>query len=512
MPIARAAKRAAVRLGAVALAGALLAACGSGSSDGTSDSAGGKVTLTVDLFGSFGYKEAGLYAEYEKLHPNIKIKQSDTEDEQDYWKSLQTRLAGGGGLADVQGIEVGRIAAVTQQQADKFEDLKQYGADKLKDQFAEAKWAAATGKDGQILGLGTDVGPEAMCYRTDLFKQAGLPTDRAELAAEVVHLGRLSGARQGVQEEGARQERLGGQRRQPLRDHGRPGEGAVLRRLREADLREQPGGQGRLGRLRRRPPRAGLSAKLDQWSPQWNQAFSAGSFATMPCPAWMLGYIKGQAGDAGKGKWDVAKLPEGAGNWGGSYLSIPRAAKHKKEAYELIQWLTAPEQQAKLFTKQGNFPSSTGAIAKVAAAKDPYFSDAPIGQIFGDAAKAAPVQVLGVHDKSVARPDHQRAERGGAQGHLARQGLVDREEERGERDRLTRRRREVRRPAAASRRRPSRRTSGPHGSGGRSSTPGRTGLRLPLPHPPALMRGSATPRSRRGGSFAPPERSPCNDS
>jgi cellobiose transport system substrate-binding protein len=116
----------------------------------------------------------------------------------------------------------------------------------------------------------------------------------------------------------------------------------------------------------------------------------------------MLGYIKGQASDAGKGKWDIAKLPGGAGNWGGSYLSIPRAAKHKKEAYELIQWLTAPEQQAKLFQKQGNFPSATGAIAKVADAKDPYFTNAPIGQIFGDAAKAAPVQVLGVHDKNVA--------------------------------------------------------------------------------------------------------------
>lgn len=186
MPIARAARRAtrraAVRVGAVALAGSLLAACGSGGTDASSDAAGGDITLTVDLFGSFGYKEAGLYAEYEKLHPGITIKQTDTEDEQDYWKSLQTRLAGGGGLADVQGIEVGRIASVTQQQADKFEDLKRYGAADLKDEFAEAKWSAATTQDGRVLGLGTDVGPEAMCYRSDLLKQAGLPTDREELA------------------------------------------------------------------------------------------------------------------------------------------------------------------------------------------------------------------------------------------------------------------------------------------------------------------------------------------
>lgn len=87
MSVPRTALRAGVRLGAVALTGMLLAACGSGSGGASSDAAGGAVTLTVDLFGSFGYQEAGLYTEYEQLHPGIKIKQTDTEDEQDYWKS-----------------------------------------------------------------------------------------------------------------------------------------------------------------------------------------------------------------------------------------------------------------------------------------------------------------------------------------------------------------------------------------------------------------------------------------
>ncbi|WP_328393544.1 extracellular solute-binding protein [Streptomyces sp. NBC_00390] len=400
MPIARAAKRAAVRLGAAALAGALLAACGSGSSDSASDSAGGKVTLTVDLFGSFGYKEAGLYAEYEKLHPNVRIKQTDTEDEADYWKSLQTRLAGGGGLADVQGIEVGRIASVTQQQADKFEDLNTYGADKLKSQFAEAKWAAATTKDNKVLGLGTDVGPEAMCYRSDLFKKAGLPTDRAELAAKW-------STWDGYLELGKQYKK-----KAPAKSAWLDSVGSLFSIMIGQEKERYYDASGKLIWETNPALKAawdtsveaadsGLSAKLDQWSPQWNQAFAAGSFATIPCPAWMLGYIRGQAGDAGQGKWDVAKLPGGAGNWGGSYLTIPRAAKNKKEAYQLIQWLTAPEQQAKLFQKQGNFPSATGAIEQVADAKDAYFSGAPIGQIFGEAAKAAPVQVLGLHDQNI---------------------------------------------------------------------------------------------------------------
>ncbi|MEU8775460.1 extracellular solute-binding protein [Streptomyces sp. NPDC048606] len=397
---ARAVGRATVRLGAVVLTGALLAGCGSGSAPDASAGASGKVTLTVDLFGSFGFKEAGLYEEYQRLHPNVTIKQSDTQDEADYWKSLQTRISGGGGLADVQGVEVGRIASVTQQQSDRFLDLKAFGADRLKDQFAEAKWSAATTKDGRILGLGTDVGPEAMCYRTDLFKEAGLPTDREELAKRwstwdgYLELGKEYKRKAPAQSAwldsvGSLYGVMIGQEKERYYDAS----GTLVYETNPAVKTAWDASV--------KAAEAGLSAKLDQWSPQWNQAFAAGSFATIPCPAWMLGYVKGQAGDAGRGKWDVAKLPGGAGNWGGSYLAIPRAAKHKEEAYRLIEWLTAPEQQEKVFRKQGNFPSSTGAIAKIADATDPYFSDAPIGRIFGDAAKESPVQVLGVHDQNV---------------------------------------------------------------------------------------------------------------
>ncbi|MEU8620656.1 extracellular solute-binding protein [Streptomyces sp. NPDC048623] len=396
-----AAGRAAVRLGAVALAGVLLAACG-GSPEGASDGAGGEVTLTVDLFGSFGYQEAGLYAEYEKLHPGVTIKQTDTEDEADYWKSLQTRLAGGGGLADVQAVEVGRIASVAQQQSDRFEDLRKHGADGLKGQFQEAKWAAATGKNGEVLGLGADIGPEAMCYRTDLLAAAGLPTDREELARKwstwegYLGLGRqykakAAGRSAWLDSVGSLYSVMIGQQKERYYDSSGKliwDTNPALKTAWDTSVTAA---------------HDGLSAKLDQWSPQWNQAFSAGSFATLPCPAWMLGYIRGQAGDAGKGKWDIAKLPGGAGNWGGSYLAVPRAAKHKKEAYELIAWLTAPAQQARLFQKQGSFPSATAAIGQIAGATDPYFSGAPIGRIFGDAAKAAPVQVLGVHDQNVAQ-------------------------------------------------------------------------------------------------------------
>ncbi|MFG2301411.1 ABC transporter substrate-binding protein [Actinacidiphila glaucinigra] len=400
MPTARAARSATFRLGVVALAGALLAACGSGST-GTSADKDGKVTITVDLFGTFGYKEAGLYDEYERLHPGVTIEQSSTENEADYWKALQTRLAGGGGLADVQGIEVGRIASVTQQQADRFEDLGALGAADLKDDFSPAKWAAATTADGRTLGLGTDVGPEAICYRTDLFEQAGLPTDRTELAQKwatwdgYLELGRQYKAKAGAKSAwldsvGSLYSVIVGQEKERYYD-------ASGKLIYDGNAAVRTAWD-----LSVKAARDGLSAKLAQWTPAWNQAFSSGSFATIGCPAWMLGYIKGQAGEAGRGTWDIAPLPGGAaGNWGGSYLAVPKGSAHAKEAFALVKWLTAAEQQAKLFKKQGSFPSNIGAIESVRDVTDPYFSDAPIGRIFGAAAEASPVQVLGVHDGDV---------------------------------------------------------------------------------------------------------------
>jgi cellobiose transport system substrate-binding protein len=55
-------------------------------------------TLTVGLFGTFGYKESGLYDAYHQLCPNVTIKEDNVEQSADYWTRLKTRLASGSGL------------------------------------------------------------------------------------------------------------------------------------------------------------------------------------------------------------------------------------------------------------------------------------------------------------------------------------------------------------------------------------------------------------------------------
>ncbi|MFE7072849.1 ABC transporter substrate-binding protein [Streptomyces sp. NPDC057620] len=386
-----------------ALTTGLLAGCAEDSDDGSSDSdggsGGGKTTLTIGTFGVFGYKQAGLYDEYMKQNPDITIKENVTTRTDVYWPKTLTRLQAGSGTDDIQAIEVGNVAEAVQTQGDKFVDL---GKDVDKSQWLDWKTAQATTKDGKTIGLGTDIGPMAVCYRKDLFKAAGLETDRVKLAeqwkgdwSKYVDVGKeyMKKAPKGTKfvdsAASVYNAALGGESERYYDKDGNV-------------IWDKSAGVEKAWDASMEVATSNMSAKLKQFDKPWDQAFANGGFATVACPAWMLGYIQEKSGDAGKGKWDVAAAPTAA-NWGGSFIGVPTAGKHQKEAIKLAKWLTAPEQQAKVFGKQASFPSTPSAYAslKPQAATTTFFSDAPITQIFSDSAKTIPTQIFGVKDQPI---------------------------------------------------------------------------------------------------------------
>jgi len=396
------------RLGALAAVAALttglLAGCASDSKDKSSSDGGGgggkgTTTLTIGTFGVFGYKQAGLYDEYMKLHPNISIKENVTTKTDVYWPKTLTRLQAGSGTDDIQAIEVGNVTEAVQTQADKFVDL---GKEVDKSQWLDWKTAQATTKDGKTIALGTDIGPMAICYRKDLFEKAGLETDRTKLAAQwkgdwakYVALGKEymkkapSGTKFVDSASSVYNAALGGESERYYDKDGNV-------------IWDKSTGVKSAWNNAMTVATSNMSAKLKQFEDPWNKAFSNATFATVACPAWMIGYIEEKSGDSGKGKWDVAAAPTAA-NWGGSFIGVPTAGKHQKEAIALAKWLTAPEQQAKVFAKQASFPSTPSAYASLKPLADTtaYFSNAPIAQIFSDSAKTIPTQYFGTKDQPI---------------------------------------------------------------------------------------------------------------
>ncbi|MFJ6984014.1 MULTISPECIES: ABC transporter substrate-binding protein [unclassified Streptomyces] len=395
-----------VVLATVATLGAgLLAGCaddgGDGGSDNSSSGGKGKTTITLGLFGTFGFKEAGLYDEYEKLNPNIKIAENVTERNENYYPALVNHLTTNSGLQDIQAVEVGNIAEVVATQAGKFQDLSKVSGVNKSD-WLDWKWAQATTQDGKTIGFGTDVGPMAICYRTDLFKAAGLPTDRAEVGKlwagdwnKFVDVGEQYKAKAPkgttfADSPGGLLSAILGSESERFYDSS----GKVI-------YKTNPAVKAAFD-LTAKAAEEGLVGNQTQFQPAWDTSIANSKFAAMACPPWMLGYIKGKSKPESAGKWDVAVAPKSA-NWGGSFLSVPSSGKNVKEAEKLAAWLTAPAQQAKLFKVQGSFPSapSTYTMPEVTGAKNDMTGEAPIGTIFAEAAKAAPVQVIGPKDQII---------------------------------------------------------------------------------------------------------------
>ena len=375
------------RTKAGAIAGAAVIAlvatgCSTGAEGGE---AGGKIELTVATFNDFGYTDE-LFAEYEKENPNVTVKQNKAATSDDARANYFTKLGAGSGLADVEAVEIDWFAELLQY-SDKLTDLS---SPDVEGRWLDWKEAAATDADGKLIAYGTDIGPEAICYRSDLFAAAGLPTDRTEVAAllegdweNYFSVGEQFTAASDAawfDGSGAMLQGILNQHEETL--EATDGEVIATTNPVVKDAYEQV--------LDASPE---LSAHLKTWTDDWNAGFANGAFATVLCPSWFLGNIEGLSPDVTG--WDVANVfPGGGGNWGGSYLTVPAQGAHAKEAQKLAAWLTAPEQQLKSFVKTGNFPSQVALqdAPELLEVTRPFFNDAPVGELMAGRAAAVPAE------------------------------------------------------------------------------------------------------------------------
>jgi len=380
---------------------ALLALTALVAAGATAGSAVGKardtITLRVSLFGDFGYHN--VYQAYEKSHPNINIVE-DIQSYPDHHSNLAKHLATGAGADDIEAIEVGFIAQF-KAEPQFFYDLRQYGAASLQNRWLPWKWQQSIAPNGAQIGLGTDVGSLAICYRRDLFQKAGLPSARDKVSAlwptwqAYIKAGKQfqAHAPKGVH----------------FFDSGSNVLNAMIGQLNPAYydkngkviVSSNPAVKTAWS-LTVQGIQAGESAGLPAFSNDWNTGYKKGVFATVTCPAWMMGYIQGQAPNT-SGKWDVAAVPGGGGSWGGSFLAIPKQSKHPQEAYDLVKFLTSPASEAYVFKNTGNLPSQPALLksSAVQTFRNPFFNNAPVGKIFANSALVLKPQITGPHQGDI---------------------------------------------------------------------------------------------------------------
>lgn len=367
---------------AAAVAGAAtIALVATGCAGGGGTNPDEPVTLTLATFNDFGYTDELLAQFTEETGIEVVHNKAATSNDAraNYFQKL-----GKSGLADVEAVEIDWFTEAMQ-----YADLLAPVPADLTGRWLDWKEASATDSAGNLIAYGTDIGPQGICYRSDLFAAAGLPTDRADVAAL------FDGDWDNFFEIGAEYKAATGK---PFIDSANSVLQGIVNQLEFAY--EEP--DGAIIATENPDIKAAyeavttkavpIAAYSGQWSEDWFASLASGEFAVMLCPGWMLGVISGNAPETTG--WDIADaFPGGGGNWGGSYLTVPANGANVEAAQQLAAWLTSPEVQLQAFANAGTFPSQVEALAsdELASATNEYFNNAPTGEILTDRANAITV-------------------------------------------------------------------------------------------------------------------------
>jgi cellobiose transport system substrate-binding protein len=397
------------------------AAC-SKSDDGGGGSGGGKVKLTVDTFGNFGYTKA--LQDFNASHPNIEAVERKNGQLNDFSPKLAQWIATGSGAGDVVGLEEGLLLLYLRQ-PDKFVNLMDQGGQELESRFPKWKFERGKAKTGELIGIGTDVGGLATCYRKDLFQQAGLPTDREQVSQLISTWDKYIEAGKQFKASGVKAKWIDSAT-SIMQPYIMQNSTTWFFDQSDKFIGDTNPVVKQAWNLGLQMAQEGLTGKLVRWQPDWSAAFKNSAFATVPCASWYAGgTIKDNAGPGLAGKWDIANIPGGSGNWGGSYLAIPKQSKHPKEAYELIKFLSSKEGQLDSFQEAGGMPSNLEAAADPVFADktNDYLSNAPFGKIFSESVKNLQPVYLGPWHQQCwevdLEPQMQAVERGQAKADAA---------------------------------------------------------------------------------------------
>lgn len=352
---------------------ALLTACAPATPAGEGGVAGqpadGQTTITVWGWPAADVAYQSFIADFEAAHPNIKvdIQMMPTAEEHD---KLLASLAAGAGAPDVAMIEINHI--------DKFVakgglvDLltEPFNAGQYEKEMVSYKWTQASTPDGRLVAFPWDIGPATFFYRRDLFEQAGLPSDPENVAELVSTWPGFIDAAKKLTNPDAQRWAMGNASDIVYTNFAH-------RNFFDADWNCVVNNERAVQLLTyaQEARNAGVDAKVDNWSAEWQTMLGNDSIAIQFGGAWFGGFLKGWLKPEGvewESKWGIFEVPEEPGsNWGGSFLAIPEQSQNKEAAWKFIEFALAnKDSQNKMFAAVDYFP------AYIPAFDDPMYQEA----------------------------------------------------------------------------------------------------------------------------------------
>ena len=288
--------------------------------------------------------------------------------------------------------------------ADRFVDLNNVGAQQDQDRYLDWKWQAGRTPGGVQLGFPIDIGPAALYYRHDLFREAGLPSEPDEVAAAV-------STWDDYFEFGKRaQEKLPG--RYMITDTKTVFTYSLAQESKKY-LDKQNRYLSDQSQVRRAWDRAvqafrmGLTAgyagnaSSSGDSIDRNAAWSTGKELSFVSASWITGSLK-QAAPNTSGNWHLCRPPGGPGNQGGSFLAITRYCPDPQGAYEVVKWILGPENQPRTYLELGLFPSSPAVYDDPRLLQpEEFFGGQSTMSVFGAVAKEVPAVYFSPYDITI---------------------------------------------------------------------------------------------------------------
>ena len=360
---------------------ASLAACGGGSTSGSSSTPTGPVNLTYWSWIPGMDKQVALF---NQTHPQIHITLSNVGSGSVEYNKLFTAITA------KNEPDLGQIEFQTLPQFEttgSLVELSQYGANSVKAQFPSWMWSQVVLNNG-VYAIPQDGGPMALYYRDDIFTKYNLPvpTTWAQYADDAAKLHsadpksyityfphRNTGWFTGLMwQNGANLFSISGQSWKVSINNPQALQVASYWQ----DLIDK--------KLVKTDP---------DFSNSWFSDLQTGVLATWISGAWGNGILKQNAPQSA-GKWRVAPLPQWqagqnvSSNWGGSTTVVFKSSKYPQQASVFAQWISANEQSAELEFSTGAYPALLTALSSATVnSPQPFFGNQVINQVFSDSAK-----------------------------------------------------------------------------------------------------------------------------